>query len=58
MSHLAENCYDVIAACALNGDGTFALTAGSASGDTVSLAAGTVTAGDSFSYQDATMCNQ
>lgn len=58
MDHLAENCFQVIAACALNAVGAFEVTAGSASGDTVTLAAGRVTAEDSFSYQDGTMCNQ
>jgi hypothetical protein len=58
IEHLAENCWDVIAACALNAVGGFQVTAGSASGDTVTLAAGTVTAEDSFSYQDGTICNQ
>jgi hypothetical protein len=57
LEHLSENCFNVIAACALDAAGTFEVTAGSAGWDTVTLSAGTVTAEDSFSYQDGTMCN-
>jgi hypothetical protein len=57
VARLAEDCTDVIAACALAADGTFDVTAASANGDTVELASGTLTAADSFSYRDGNSCN-
>jgi hypothetical protein len=58
LTRLAEDCTDVIAGCALDVDGTFDVTARSTGGDTVALASGAVTAADTFSYQDGTMCNR
>jgi hypothetical protein len=58
LAHLAEDCTDVIGACALSADGTFDLTGTSAAGDTVELASGALSAADTLSYQDGNSCNQ
>jgi len=58
MTRLAEDCTDVITSCALNAEGTFDLTAGSVGGDTVALRTGAITAADTFSYEDGSICNR
>jgi hypothetical protein len=58
MTHLAEDCSDVIAGCALAAAGTFDVSAQSAGGDTIVLASGAVTATDTFSYLDGTTCDR
>jgi len=58
MPRLAENCTDAIASCALDADGTCAVTTGRAGGHPVGLTSGTVGAADTFSYQDGTTCNR
>jgi hypothetical protein len=57
MTHLAEDCSDVLAECALAASGTLDVSAQGAGGDTVVLASGAVTATDTFSYLDGKMCD-
>jgi hypothetical protein len=58
MVRLAEDCADAIAGCALDADGTFEVSAGSAGGDTIALASGDVTATDTLAYQDGKTCDR
>ena len=58
VTHLAEDCTDAIAGCALAASGTFGVSAQSAGGDTIALASGAITATDTLSYLDGKSCNQ